>query len=89
MEIKTCDPSGLGWEQCTAEGSERAQLLVWMKLSVRQKLAAVEEMSERSRRWLARRQREGLPYFDPATGELVKPPRGTNQGATATSTSRD
>ena len=72
MEAKTCDPSGMGWTQCTAAGSERAQLLVWRSLSLRQKLAAVEEMCDLSRRLLAQRQRAGLPYFDPRTGELVK-----------------
>ena len=72
MEAKTCDPSGMAWAQCTAAGSERAQLLVWHSLSLRQKLAAVEEMCALSRRLLAQRQRAGLPYFDPATGKLIE-----------------
>jgi hypothetical protein len=61
----------MGWEQCTATGSERAQLVVWSSLSLRQRLEALDELCERSRRLLAFRQRCGLPYFDPETGELV------------------
>lgn len=69
----TCDPSGMGWEQCTAAGWEKAQLIVWMRLPLRRKLEAVEEMCNLSRRFVAARQRAGLPYFDPATREPVQP----------------
>jgi len=34
MPDKTCNPSGMGWEQFTAEGSEEAQLRVWAALSI-------------------------------------------------------
>jgi hypothetical protein len=73
MTPRTCDPSGMGWEQCTAEGSERSQLVVWTSLSIRDRLQALDELCERSRRLLAWRRRSGLPYFDPATGRLIGP----------------
>ncbi|MGI8820243.1 MAG: hypothetical protein ACR2ID_05155 [Chthoniobacterales bacterium] len=73
MEIRTCGPSGMGWDQCTFEGSERAQLIVWSRLPLRRKLEALEEMCDHARATIASRQRAGLPYFDPETGELVKP----------------
>jgi hypothetical protein len=34
------------WESCTWEGARREQLLRWGKLSLREKLKAVEEMGE-------------------------------------------
>ncbi len=71
MEIETGDPAAMGWEQCTPEGSERAQLKVWMALPLRTKLEALEEMCDRSRRMIASRRERGLPYFDPETGNLV------------------
>jgi hypothetical protein len=61
----------MGWEQGTSAGSERAELLVWAKLSIRERLTALEEMADFSRRIVAWRQRAKLPYFDPHTGELV------------------
>lgn len=78
MAIKTCNPSGMGWEQFSAGGSEEAQLRVWAGLSVRQKLEALEEMGEMAERVIAHRKRHGLPYFDPDTGELVHPGRQEN-----------
>jgi hypothetical protein len=71
MNPKTCDPAGMGWEQGTFAGSERAQLIVWSRLSLRQKLVAVEELCDLSRRLLEQRRKAGLPYFDPDTGALV------------------
>lgn len=66
------DPSGLGWEQCTFEGSERAQLRVWAALPLRVKLEALEQMCDRGRRMVAWRRSQGLPYFDPDSGELIR-----------------
>lgn len=72
MPTKTCNPSGMGWEQFTAEGSELAQLKVWSGLTIRQKLEALDEMCEFGRHAIAQRQRQGLPYIDPQTGEVVQ-----------------
>ncbi len=77
MKVETRDPAGMGWEQCTPEGSERAQLKVWAALPLRAKLEALEELCDQSRRMIAWRRERGLPYFDPVTGELV---RGTVDG---------
>jgi hypothetical protein len=64
----------MGWEQCTPEGSELAQLRVWSALPLHRKLEALDEMCELSRRFLEQRRRLGLPYIDPVTGEVVNPP---------------
>ncbi|MEX1118117.1 MAG: hypothetical protein WEB60_04915 [Terrimicrobiaceae bacterium] len=69
--MKTCNPSGMGWEQFTPEGSELAQLKVSSALSVRERLIALDDLCELSRRMMENRKRSGLPYFDPSTGELV------------------
>jgi len=61
----------MGWDQCTAEGSEIAQLRVWMGLTWREKLEATERMSELALKFLAYRKKAGLPYIDPYTGEVV------------------
>lgn len=71
--MKTNDPSGMGWSQCTSKGSEIAQLRVWMKLPLRAKLEALEALSELSLRFLEQRKKAGLPYIDPYTGEAVPP----------------
>jgi hypothetical protein len=62
----------IDWESCTFEGSEREQLRVWSQLPLRRKLMALEEMGDMARKTIEWRVSEGLPYFDPATGELVK-----------------
>jgi hypothetical protein len=85
MAVKTNDPAGMGWAQCTGEGSETAQLRVWMKLSLREKLLAVESMADLSRRMMELCQRDGRPYFDPQTGDVVTtpfPPKPTPSTAT-------
>lgn len=61
----------IDWNLCTFDGAEREQLRRWVALPLRTKLEALEEMGDRSRRMIASRQERGLPYFDPATGELV------------------
>ncbi len=71
--MKINDPAGMGWSQCTSKGSETAQLRVWMKLSLREKLEALETLGDLSRSFLAQRQKAGLPYIDPHTGKAVRP----------------
>jgi len=62
----------IDWESCTFEGSEREQLRVWSRLPLRQKLLALEEMGDLANKMLEWRISRGLPYIDPATGQLVK-----------------
>jgi hypothetical protein len=71
MSIRTNDPTGMGWSQCTARGSEEAQLRMGMRLSLREKLLAVEALADLSRCFLNRLKRQGKPYIDPHTGELI------------------
>jgi hypothetical protein len=72
MSVANPDPEYL-WRSGTFEGAEREQLLRWKKLTVRQRLHALDELCELARRSLARRKAEGRPYIDPHTGKLVKP----------------
>ncbi len=66
------DPSGMGWQQGTSEGSELAQLKVWAKLLVQARLEALDEMNTLARHFLEQRRQQRLPYFDPFTNQLVR-----------------
>ncbi len=59
------------WSLTSWEGSRRAQLRDWMKLSLTEKWQAVEEMADWARDTIAERRARGLPYIDPYTGERV------------------
>jgi len=61
------------WHTGTFEGAEREQLLRWKRLTVRQRLQALDEMCELARRSIARRKALGLPFIDPHTDKVVKP----------------
>lgn len=61
----------IDWSLTTWEGSRRAALRGWMKLTLTEKWAAVEEMADLARGTIESRRRQGLPYIDPYTGELV------------------
>ena len=61
----------IDWSVTTWEGSRRAALRDWMKLSLTEKWSAVEEMADFGRATIERRRRLGLPYIDPYTGERV------------------
>jgi hypothetical protein len=61
----------IDWSLTTWEGSRRAQLRDWMKLSLTEKWLAVEEMADLAREAIERRRSQGLPYIDPYTRELV------------------
>lgn len=60
------------WSSGTFAGSELEQLRVWSRLTVRQRLQALDEMCALARRSLAERRRLGLPYIDPDTGQAVR-----------------
>lgn len=61
----------IDWNLTTWEGAERDQLRHGMALSLRQKLQALEQMCDHARATIAWRRRNGLPYYDPETGELI------------------
>ena len=65
------DDSTVDWSLTTWEGSRRAQLRDWMKLTLTEKWQAVEDMADWARATIAERRKSGLPYIDPYTGELV------------------
>jgi hypothetical protein len=71
--MNEADSSGpqIDWESCTFEGAEREQLRRWSRLPLRNKLQALEEMCDHARATIAWRRREGLPYIDPYTRQLV------------------
>ena len=61
----------IDWNLCTPEGQELDELRRWSALPLMSKLRALEEMCDHARATIAWRQAQGLPYFDPHTGELV------------------
>lgn len=61
----------IDWSLTTWEGSRRATLRDWMKLTLTEKWTAVEEMADFARATVESRRRLGLPYIDPYTGERV------------------
>ena len=63
----------IDWSLTTWEGSRRATLRDWMKLSLTEKWSATEEMADFARATIEWRRGRGLPYFDPYTGERVSP----------------
>jgi hypothetical protein len=62
---------GIDWSLTTWEGSRRAQLRDWMKLTLTQKWTALEAMCDHARATIAWRRRQGLPYIDPSTHERI------------------
>jgi hypothetical protein len=70
------DPN-IDWSLCTPQGQDLDQLRRWSALPLMARLRALEEMCDHARATIAFRQRQGLPYFDPYTGELIE---GTGTG---------
>ena len=64
---KKTDP----WEAATWEGARHEQLRHFSKLTLGEKLQAVEDMGELARHFANSRRRRGLPFFDPATHKLI------------------
>jgi hypothetical protein len=65
----------IDWELCTPEGQDMDQLRHWSALPLRAKLVALEQMCDHARATIEWRRREGLPYIDPESGEVVRPER--------------
>ena len=60
----------IDWSLTTWEGSRRAQLRDWMKLSLTEKWQAVEDMADLARETIERRRSQGLHQ---GSGEPVGP----------------
>lgn len=61
----------IDWSLTSWEGSRRAALRDWMKLTLTEKWRAVEEMADLARATIEWRRRRGLPYIDPYSRERV------------------
>lgn len=61
----------IDWSVTTWEGSRRAELRDWMKLTLTEKWTALEEMGDLARATIKSRRKRGLPYIDPYTRERV------------------
>lgn len=72
---QTPDLDHFDWSRTTWEGSELEQLRVWSKLTIRERLLALEELCDHARRTIQWRTERGLPYIDPYTNEVVVPPK--------------
>ncbi len=64
----------IDWSLTTWKGSRRQQHQQYLALSFRQKLESLEALCDLSRNFLEQRRKAGLPYIDPYTGEVVRPP---------------
>jgi hypothetical protein len=56
----------IDWSLTTWEGSRRAELRDWMKLTLTEKWNAVEEMGDHARATIESRKAKGLPWVDPS-----------------------
>lgn len=74
METPLTENKEIDWSLCTWEGARRSQLLAFAKLPFRRKMEALEEMCDLARYTIAQRRKKGLPYMDPYTGQVVRPP---------------
>jgi len=62
----------IDWSVMTWKGSRLQQHREFYAFPFRRKLEVIEELDDFGRRTLEWRKSRGLPYIDPATGELVK-----------------
>lgn len=61
----------IDWSSATWEGARKEELRRWRKLSLREKLDAVDELNAIGGSLIDARRAKGLPYVDPNTGERV------------------
>ncbi|MEM9481318.1 MAG: hypothetical protein AAGA58_16835 [Verrucomicrobiota bacterium] len=61
------------WSSTTWDGSRLENLRRWQKLTLKERLEAAEEIEALGRHFASSRHKNGLPYFDPDSGELVDP----------------
>ena len=62
----------IDWSLTTWKGSRLQQHREFHALPFRRKLEVIEELDDLARQFQEHRKASGLPYIDPATGELVK-----------------
>ncbi|HEY8899589.1 MAG TPA: hypothetical protein VIM61_04200 [Chthoniobacterales bacterium] len=67
------DEDRIDWNLGTFAGSRREQLREWCGLTFRQRMCALEELGELARFSFEEKRRQGQPYFDPYTGQLIHP----------------
>ena len=60
------ETDGIDWSLTTWEGSRKAELRDWMKLTLTEKWSAVEEMGDHARATIEWRKAKGLPCVDPS-----------------------
>jgi hypothetical protein len=86
MSIPKLDKDGIDWSLTTWKGSRLEQHRAFQALPFRRKLELVEEMCDQVRFLAESRRRQGLPYRDPHTGEIVRPalPEGVTSEETPT-----
>jgi hypothetical protein len=63
----------IDWSLTTWKGSRLQQHREFHALPFARKLELIEEMCEQIAQMIASRQRRGLPYIDPFTGDAVAP----------------
>lgn len=61
----------IDWSLTTWKGSRREQHQIYLALPFSRKLELNEEMCDWGRQVAEQRRKQGLPYFDPYTGELI------------------
>ena len=66
----------IDWSLTTWEGSRREQLRRWCKLSVRERLLAVEEMADLARHFAEMRAKGRFRHVGDNSGRGVREPRG-------------
>ncbi len=66
------EESEIDWSLTTWKGSRLQQHREFLALSFRRKLEIIEGLADMARKSQEWRKSRGLPYIDPATGELVK-----------------
>lgn len=72
------EESDIDWSLATWKGSRLQQHREFHALPFRRKLEVIEEFDDIARHFREYRKSRGLPYIDPATGELVKAVKNRN-----------
>lgn len=71
----------IDWSLGTWEGARKEELRRWRKLSLREKLDAVDELNALGASLIDARRAKGLPHVDAATGERVTKRQVAEQSA--------
>lgn len=71
----------IDWSSSTWEGARKEELRRWRRLTLREKLDAVDELNALGASLIEARRTKGLPYVDPYTGERVSKRQIAEQAA--------